>query len=334
MTEIMYRNGRYHYARILRWFGAVVLAISLILISTFKLLGPDQDLYVYLGFLDAGNYTQHKYRFEPAASLFREVANNDALIFFFLFALLGIGLKILAFYSLSKNFLLVAFYYCVTFYLLHDYTQIRTGVATGIFLLCINDIWQGKWARYYLKAFGAVCFHYSALIIMLAYPILRVRSRTFFLLLPIAGILLALADAPINDLIRTLASWDIRIYNLIRSKQGPPGEISIFSIFQLSYLFMFGLISVYCHKLDEIDLTLFKCFSLSLFLYYATIPLHAPVITYRLSELLLIVTVVLVPNYIGYFKNREALYALVGMYSLFQLYHLLFNVKLLSSVST
>ena len=130
-------------------------------------LDPDSENYemVYRNYYTAtatGN-TEFTY---VLLSAFLNLFTNDVHILFILYAIMGVGLKLLAIRKTTEFTFLslaiyISFYFCV-----HEMTQIRTGVLSGMFLLSLTLIAEGKrkWALFLILA--GSCFHVSGLALL------------------------------------------------------------------------------------------------------------------------------------------------------------------------
>ncbi|WP_256742632.1 EpsG family protein, partial [Cronobacter sakazakii] len=56
----------------------------------------------------------------------------------------SIGIKLHAIKKISSSPILSLIIYIAFYYILHDMTQIRAGVAAGLFLLAIRELASGK----------------------------------------------------------------------------------------------------------------------------------------------------------------------------------------------
>ena len=87
----------------------------------------------------------------------------DVHIVFLFYALLGVTLKFVAFRKMSDFWFVPVMLYLTFIFELHEVTQIRTGVMSGLFLLAIRPIAEKKRIKaLVLIGLGAV-FHVSAL---------------------------------------------------------------------------------------------------------------------------------------------------------------------------
>lgn len=100
--------------------------------------------------------------------LILELFNKFGLSFqFFLFcnSLLSIGLKIFVLYNIfpdRKAFVVSVFVYVSTFYFLHEFIQIRVGVASGFICLGFMFALRGQKISQYLMVFCSSLYHTSA----------------------------------------------------------------------------------------------------------------------------------------------------------------------------
>jgi hypothetical protein len=80
---------------------------------------------------------------------------------FIIYSILGVCLKGMAFVKLTKYYSVSLILYFCSFYLLHEMTQIRVGVASAILLLSIPSIVDKK-PKFFFLCFVLGClFHYS-----------------------------------------------------------------------------------------------------------------------------------------------------------------------------
>jgi len=125
-----------------------IIGIILILIAGLRPIGIDRDSVNYVDFLKIiGNHNivfEDFLQKEPMFWIINKFNyiffHGNIHIFFLIFAILGISLKLYAIRQLSTNILISLLSYILLFFILFDMTQIRVGVAIGIFLLSIPDI--------------------------------------------------------------------------------------------------------------------------------------------------------------------------------------------------
>ncbi len=111
-------------------------------------------LYKYISFLSTLEVEQS---FLLVAKFVKSTFNNPIFLFA-IYAILGVGLKLLAIKRLSEFWILSLLIYIANFYLLHEMTQIRVGVAAGFMLLAAIPAYERKTARFLTYAFLAFLF--------------------------------------------------------------------------------------------------------------------------------------------------------------------------------
>lgn len=100
--------------------------------------------------------------------------SSDVHVVLIPFAFVGIAMKLYAIKQLSPTIFLAVLIYSCNFYLLHDITQIRAGIASGLFLLSIKPMIDGqKWKALILMLIG-LCFHYSSVCLL---PLLFLNNK-------------------------------------------------------------------------------------------------------------------------------------------------------------
>lgn len=125
----------------------VLIAIILVLLAGFREVGidPDSDNYEYAYLHYADNRLQTA--IEPSYLMISAILNlftSDVHAIFLFYAFLGVGLKFFAFRKLSEFWFVPVMVYLSFFYELHECTQIRTGIMSGLFLLAIPYLAEKK----------------------------------------------------------------------------------------------------------------------------------------------------------------------------------------------
>lgn len=283
--------------------------IGLIIIAGFRPLEYFRDTHVYLEMI--ATYDD-LWMAEPTFWIINQfnqllLGGNDQT-FFLIYAILGVSIKIFAINRISAFPLLSIYIYICLYFVLHEMTQIRVGVACGIFLLAIPDIVNKNYKNYFIKTIFAMSFHYSAIIMILLYFInAQTINKKLYFVLPILG--LALAFIP-NLMLNIFNLFEIILPSVISSKittylslinDDDYNKINIFNFFILSLVFFYYFLLFNIDRFEEkIDIVLVKLFGLQLFIYYAfsSIPTFAT----RLSEFIGIALVITLSHFILMFK--------------------------------
>ena len=139
-------------------------------------------------------------------------------LFLGIVAIPSVYIKLIVIQKFSKTsnaFICAVILYCVTFYLLNEFTQIRAGIAISIVMFATYQLLTGKLMKFYLLLLVASGFHLEALLAA-PFPLLTMkRSREVNYLF--VGVTLALMSLrwmgqsflhPIASLIST---WDPKL---------------------------------------------------------------------------------------------------------------------------
>lgn len=105
---------------------------------------------------------------------------NNVLFLFIIYALLGVCLKFYAIKKLTDFWLLSVLIYFSNFFIFHEMTQIRVGVASALILLSIKPLLDRRFRTFLIIITLAILFHYSALI---ALPLYFLNGRKINILL-------------------------------------------------------------------------------------------------------------------------------------------------------
>lgn len=174
------------------------LCIFLILFCAFRTIGVDPDSENYETIFKS-NSNNPKLLVEASFMFLSEIIRNftdDVHCLFLLYAILGITIKFYALRQLSPWFFLPLVIYIGNYYVLHDFIQIRAGVASAMLLLAIKPLSEGNKKKAIVYFLIANVFHYSSLVF---YPILffsnnlsRIWKYALIAIMPVGAILFML----------------------------------------------------------------------------------------------------------------------------------------------
>lgn len=330
-------NNKYRFLYNIFFLLVFVLLFS---IAGFRPVGIDRDSGTYAVAIQSFIIT-HNYdyiRIEPSFYLIVNVSKflfNDAVRgVFILYALLGVSLTL---YAIKKNssfpLLSLIVYFCF-FFVLHEMTQIRAGVAAAIFLLAIPDIVNRNWKSYLIKTALATLFHYTAIIMLFIYLInSKNNKQLFYLFLPLIGILLAITNFGKYFLMSMISflpeflSYKINLY-LTMHEAGMYTEINVFNLYYSSLLiiYYFAIININKFK-KEINVLQIKILGWMLFAFYFFYFL--PVFAFRISEFLGLVLIFILPDLISIVREKVFTSFIVFLYSITMLFNYVFIQKML-----
>lgn len=292
-------------------------------------------------FMDSDNYITAFYgdineKFEwtfVSIVAFSSMISNTPFFMFFIYAILGVLIKIYAIQNLTKLQFLSLAIYISYFYILHDMTQIRAGVASGIFLIGIQYLEGRNLLKYSIICLLAISFHYSAILIIPLYFISpnKINKWLWFSFIPlsylyhIAGFTLS-TFIPMIPIPIVQDLWKIYQFRMTADLNL---TINIFNIGQLLRCCIACFILYYSSLLEKEN----KYFNLLLKIYILGIisfVLFAdiPDIAFRVSQFLLIVEIILIPLIVYIFKPKALAYAFPAFIGLIFLYLNIFYAKL------
>ncbi|WP_338577904.1 EpsG family protein [Erwinia sp. E_sp_B04_9] len=270
----------------------------MILIAGFRPVGIDNDSYAYESALNAFFNNEYEIK-EPAFILFSELTevlfNKDVTALFLMYAISAITLKSYCIYRYADLPLMSLMIYIGMYFILHDMTQIRVGVAAAFFLLAIPDLITGSNKRYVIKISLAIFFHYSAFLLL---PLIFLKNKKisiyFYFLLPFITLASVILIGDMHPIL-------IKLFSFFPAPLGPKavnyiinlelyGRFDNINIFSKSTLFVLSIFMLYTivmlkmeHK-EHNHIIFYKIMSLMLTLFYLCS--SVPVLASRAFELL------------------------------------------------
>jgi transmembrane protein EpsG len=308
----------------------------LVVTAGMRVLGPSADTASYIDILNGVEEVTSGTE-EIAFQLIRWVDvvlfGTSIDLFFVVFAVIGVGVKLFALIKHSRIPALSLVLYLLSYYWLHEYVQIRAGVATGIFLLAINDLAKGDINKYLIKATVAILFHWSSVILLPLYFVIRGIKMGVFYWLPVIGMLFFAIGVDFSSTFSGFFQTVEFMDNYYAKHSGQIDDINPFNLITLSYVALFYFCAfVFLKKRNlqnEFDTTIFKIFSFSLFLFFLMSSMKLPVIAFRVSEYLNVVLLLLIPAVVDQFKQKIFLSIIFVGYFMFYTWFLFMNVHVI-----
>ncbi len=312
-------------------------ALILILIAGLRPIGLDRDSITYANIIQSYKDI-NLLALEPAfwvIKWFNDIFfNGNVRTFLLIYAILGVSIKFLAIKRLSKLPWLSAGVYLSSYFILDEMTQIRAGVATGFFLLSIPDIYNRNFTKFILKALLAFSFHYSAILMFPLYFLHPKKLNIAYFLVPIVGLISAYFDlsktllSSLANLAPNFLAYKINTY-LTLLELGEHSEINIVNFYYSSLLLLtyFGFFLYIKIKIkNDYDILFLKILALSLFSFYFFSDI--PVFAFRVSEFLNTITIIFLPNFILYFKQKDLIFLLMILLLLHTFYKSISSLNL------
>lgn len=312
----------------------VILGVIIILFAGFRDGEKVNDYLVYIELYNHSNYSFDLIVEITYILISKFVYNvfNDTLYLFVIYAILGVLLKLFAIKQLSDLWVLSIVIYLSYFFILHEMTQIRAGVAAGFLLLCIKPIYERNWKHFLLFAILGFLFHYSALIFLPLWILGRKPCKCFLIFsIPLAYVIYFSGINLIEYLPIPGIQEKLDMYQKAQELGvGGFGEINVFNlVFIVKIAIFYVLLWNYellseRNKYTSILMTVF-CISLMSFPIFAVMP----VVGFRISELYGIVEILLIPLLYYIFKPQIIARTIVILIALVMLCISIFYNKLI-----
>ncbi len=239
--------------------------------------------------------------------ILKNVLNLEPVYLFLVYAILGVSSKIYAIRLLSKNiFLCILIYFC-HFYILHELTQIRVGVATGFFLIGVYYLEKRNLCKFLFAITLATYFHYSAFV---AFPLWFVynnnnKLKYYTLLVPLGYIIYYIGGSLIVNIPIPYIQQKIQIYTLAEQNSNKEGELNLFSAIYLFRIVIFFVLYFFTEKIvvQQKYIYLFlKIYAISLFSFTALATI--PSFSFRIQQLFGVVEIFLIASIVYIFNNK------------------------------
>lgn len=307
-----------------------ILGGVLILCAAFREIGCDRDCYNYIShFNNYQNVTLLEPTFKLIAYSIQTFLGSYSRLLFVAYAIIGVSIKLVAIQRLSNLRFLSLLIYIGSYFMLHEMTQIRMGVASGILLLSLKPLLERKRKEFILLVAAATCFHYSA-IIMLVFLLLDNKPHKWFsaLLIPFALVVYSINIDVLNFVSLPIIGDKLQIYKNIQDITY--SDLNQIDVFNAMFLLKVVLYYLMLWKYDLLEKKskyfglLYKIFGLSLasFLVFASLP----TVAFRISELFGVVIIILYPMLYYIFSPKFLAYGVVVLLATFLLsFELFYN---------
>ncbi len=317
--------------------GYVFSLFFLIVITAFRPASCCADYTTYVEYYN--NLSNIPVTFlEPtffAISWLSDIIFKSSIGVFIIYSILGVSIKGLAFVRLTKYYSASLLLYFGSFFLLEEMTQIRVGVAAATLLLSIPYIQEKKPFKFFPLILIGCLFHYSLVIFIPFYFVNPTKIKKKLYIAAIFVIFLAticgLNILSILQLVKLgFLTQKIEAYQLLL-EQGMFAGISLLNplLFLRIILFIFFVINYKALlSKNKYSLIVTKIYAFSILSFISLSPL--PVLAGRVSQLLGVVEVLLVPYGIYILKPKYAALGLVVFFALMIMYKQLYYSDLMS----
>nr|WP_237452813.1 EpsG family protein [Qipengyuania pelagi] len=223
-----------------RELSALILVVAwgfLSYAAATRLFGLGRDYIEYLSFYQAvpvylSTSTQRfELGFSFAAWLFRYVINVDYPWFAFAIIATSLGIKFFLFWKYLRYPLIGAVYYLVTFYPIHEYTQVRTALGLALGYLALHLAYERRFVRAVIAIAIGATFHASVVILLPMYLAATYGRKSFPALSVVSILILAVG---LSDSLRSSAISFFSDINPLLAAYAQNREFNEISIFSLN----------------------------------------------------------------------------------------------------
>lgn len=283
----------------------IVVVLIMCLIATFR----DASLPDYESYYNFRVYELEVERLEPGAFLIRDISiffSDSVYLFFFIYALIAIVIKVVAIHRLTDYVLLSLTVYLAIDFPSHEMIQIRAAVAMGFLLLSIPYIYKKKIIPFLIIVFVGTIFHYTAL---LAIPLYffnpKVINKKREIIVVVLSFILGVLGIGITYIVEYIPIDFIQnLYFAYKFGNNVSGMTSVFSITML-FLFIIQIFMIYyVEKIfvnNKYIILLVKIQTISICSFFLLF--DVPTVAGRVSEFYRIAYVISLPLIIPCFKQ-------------------------------
>lgn len=275
---------------------------NIILICRVKTPGFDRDSFTYI---DLINRPLEDIWFQEPTFIFLVYVNRFLFdgayqTFFIFYAILGVGFKLFSINKMDEGRAFALVTYVLLYYALHDLTQIRVGVSSGLFLLSLFYL-DGNKKKAIVLQVAALLFHYSAIIglVTLFFSTKKI-NKLFWIAIVIFAVIVSkwMMQSFVLTIANTLPTFvSIKIINYINilNEKGIFMDFNQYNFYYLGCvtLFFVGILSAGDFIRNPLFLVSIKTLALMIVSYYMLAPV--PVIAGRISEFFGIVLIIYLP---------------------------------------
>lgn len=243
---------------------------------------------------------------------------KDYVGVFIIYATIGITGQIYVMYKESHNFWLsLTFFFC-TYFILLDMNAIRAGAALSMAMLAWQPWSEKKHVQAILLLMLATFFHYSFIILLIAYPLIRNNQHFlnyFMLLIPLSYLIHFIIPPT-----KILSFFDITIVTIKSDayNETKAGELSVFSTVILIRLTIIALLYYYKDNLAKVCDKFYLLFKLYLVGVFITITFaDIPVVAMRVLDLFACSELILLPLFCEIITPRWISIAGISAYACF-----------------
>ena len=294
----------------------MVLAILMFLFVIFRGDDTDRDysLYYFAFYNEVGRENLEQ-TFTIIVNFIRYLRLGDFWLFF-VYAILGMTLKLIAINKLTKYVFVSLLIYISNTYILQDLTQIRAGVCSGLLLISMIPLYHRKFLWFLLCYILAVSFHYSGIPMILIYLMdsKKINAKFWMLLIPLSYLFLLLGITPLG--LSKLFNFEIIQYKLENyfneNKKNIAEKVNVFNTIIIirilfTYFILYNIKRIY--ENNKYAIVLVKMYIISIILFILLSDVTA--LAMRFNELFGVVEMIIIPLIIYALPKKNIDYLIV-----------------------
>jgi hypothetical protein len=277
----------------------IIFLILGILIFIICVLRDESNVRDYGAYLEMFKYKTDSVEisFNLLRNLIIRYFSGNVTYLFWIYAIIGILLKLYSIYKLSTNIILSFVIYVSYIYIVQDLTAIRVGASTSFLLLSIPYAINRNLIKFLLMALLATFFHSSAFIVIFLWFLnpKDIKPYYYIIILILSYFLIPILSDTLNKFQSYLP---IYLQNKILSYEIYDNtEINIFNFWQIIRVILtiyFLLNASNLFKKNENSILLVKIYFLSTISYIMLS--FNPAYAGRISEIFIVVDILLLPQ--------------------------------------
>ena len=292
---------------------------------------PDYEQYVtYFSIADTDIISLEP-TFILISYLIKILFNGDVFWGFAIYLVLGTIIKVFAIKRLTSLWFLSFALYIGSYWTYYELIQIRAGVAAAFFLMALKPLFERDIKRFLFYSLCAICFHYSAIMILPLWFIKgTLKNRYFYMLLIPICILLYFCHVDFMSVMSLLPipyiQNKIETYSLVAQLGSDRGMITAaeynpFIPWYLLKAFLAILMWLFVKRIsiyNKYAVLLLKIYTIGVALLWC-LP-SIPIAATRCSEFLSIVQVILIPLFVYAARQRKIMYVVPILYGIVWIY--------------
>jgi hypothetical protein len=323
-----------------RVYAFLAIGTVFVLVTGFREIGIDRDSENYEYFFN--NYDDPllllnvEFSYLLLSRVFY-VLTQDVHALFLFYAFLGVFTKWYAIQKLSATWFLPAMIYLGHYFIVHDFTQIRAGVASGLLLISVFQIIRQNKKLAFALMLCALFFHYSSLIM---FPLLFLDNRKMgqkemlclIGIIPFCYVLYFMHFNILTSIPIPYISEKIEAYSAL-TERGLKGfdEINVFNLVFLVKIVIFIYVCYFYHTIRHFNENISILLRIqALSIYSFVIFAFLPVLSFRISELYGIVDIIVYSTVFYTIKQSYVARLITAMIGVVMLLINVFYVELLN----